>query len=217
MSPCVEVAGNWLTCSGLGWLPHRRSYPRQDSCLRPSSSAISSHSHRRAEHCFCTVRLSTSFFNLAVHGEVPLAGRRFSGCLCRFFFSARQRFVACQLLHHLLINNRFQLRSDDFPAIHSFYCPAALCSGDIAFPTGLLMLIRACTRSFHLIFPPAMYGWLSTWDFHVVHQLLAAGQPDVGGDNASWGSQHQHFIFQVVLLLGFTSRPLIQIAAIPCR
>ena len=50
-----------------------------------------------------------------------------------------------------------------------------------------------------------MGGFPGRLDFHVVHQLLAAGQPDVGGDNALMGSQHQHLVFQVVLLLGFTS------------
>ena len=29
-----------------------------------------------------------------------------------------------------------------------------------------------------------MGGFPGRLDFHVVHQLLAAGQPDVGGDNA---------------------------------
>ena len=55
-------------------------------------------------------------FNLAVHmGKLHLQGGNFRVCLCRFL-SARQCLVACQLLHHLLINNRFQFRSNDFPA-----------------------------------------------------------------------------------------------------
>ena len=32
-------------------------------------------------------------------------------------------------------------------------------------------------------------------DFHVVHQLLAAGQPGVGGDDTLMGSQYQHLVF----------------------
>ena len=34
---------------------------------------------------------------------------------------------------------------------------------------------------------PCMGGFPGRLDFHVVHQLLAAGQPDVGGNNALMG------------------------------
>jgi len=54
-------------------------------------------------------------------------------------------------------------------------------------------------------------------DFHVVHQLLTAGQPDVGGNNALMGSQYQHLVFQVVLLAGLHIPSLIQIAAVHSR
>ena len=57
-------------------------------------------------------------------------------------------------------------------------------------------------------------GFSGRLDFHVVHQLLTTGQPDVGGDNALMGSQHQHLVFQVVLFAGLHIPPLIQIAAI---
>ena len=59
-----------------------------------------------------------------------------------------------------------------------------------------------------------MGGFPGRLDFHVVHQLLAAGQPDVGGDNALMGSQYQHLVFQVVLFAGLHISPLIQIAAV---
>ena len=54
-------------------------------------------------------------------------------------------------------------------------------------------------------------------DFHVVHQLLAAGQPYIGGDNPLMGSQHQHLVFQVVFLAVLYVPPLIQIAPVHAR
>ena len=59
-----------------------------------------------------------------------------------------------------------------------------------------------------------MGGFPGGLDFHVVHQLLAAGQPYIRRDNALMGSQHQHLVFQVVFLAGLHIPPLIQIAAI---
>ena len=59
-----------------------------------------------------------------------------------------------------------------------------------------------------------MGGFPGGLDFHVVHQLLAARQPDVRGDNALMGSQHQHLIFQVVFLAGLYIPSLIQIAPV---
>ena len=51
-------------------------------------------------------------------------------------------------------------------------------------------------------------------DFHVVHQLLAAGKPCVGGNNSLMGSQHQHLVFQVIFLASLYVPPLIQIAPV---
>ena len=49
---------------------------------------------------------------------------------------------------------------------------------------------------------PCVGGFPCGLDFHVVHQFLAARQPDVRGDNALMGSQHQPLVFQVVFLAG---------------
>jgi len=73
-------------------------------------------------------------FNLAVHmGKLHLQGGNFRVCLCRFL-SARQCLVACQLLHHLLINNRFQFRSDDFPAPGTAFIVQPFCAAEILLP-----------------------------------------------------------------------------------
>lgn len=42
---------------------------------------------------------------------------------------------------------------------------------------------------------PCVGGFPGRLDFHVVHQLLAAGQPGVGGDDTLMGSQYQHLVF----------------------
>ena len=148
-------------------------------------------------------------------GKLHLQGGDFRVCLCRFF-SARQRFVACQFLYHLLINNRFQFRSNDFPAprttlvIQPFRTAKVLLAGGIEDTHKGIPAVSALDFSRQ----PCMGGFPGRLDFHVVHQLLAASQPDVGGNNALMGSQHQHLAFQVVLFAGLHIPPLIQIAAI---
>ena len=73
-------------------------------------------------------------FNLAVHmGKLHLQGGNFRVCLCRFL-SACQRLVACQFLYHLLINNRFQFRSDDFPAPGTAFIVQPFCAAEILLP-----------------------------------------------------------------------------------
>ena len=144
-----------------------------------------------------------------------LQGGNFRVCLCRFL-SACQRLVACQFLYHLLINNRFQLRSDDFPAPGTAFIVQPLCAAEILLSHRIVNAHKGIPAVSALDFSrqPCMGGFPGRLDFHVVHQLLAAGQPDVGGDNALMGSQHQHLVFQVVLFAGLHIPPLIQIAAI---
>ena len=144
-----------------------------------------------------------------------LQGGNFRVCLCRFL-PARQRLVLFQLFHHLLINNRFQFRSDDFPAPGTAFIVQPFCAAEILFARGIVDTHKSIPAVSTLDFSrqPCVGGFSGRLDFHVVHQLLAAGQPDVGGDNALMGSQHQHLVFQVVLFAGLHIPPLIQIAAI---
>ena len=74
------------------------------------------HIHIGEQDIVCTRQTVHQLFNLAVHmGKLHLQGGDFRVCLCRFL-SACQSLVACQFLYHLLINNSFQFRSNDFPA-----------------------------------------------------------------------------------------------------
>lgn len=62
-----------------------------------------------------------------------------------------------------------------------------------------------------------MGGFSGRLDFHVVHQLFAAGEPYVRRDDSLMGGQYQHLPFQVVELVGLYVPPLIQIAAVCAR
>ena len=148
-------------------------------------------------------------------GKLHLQCCNFRVCLCRFL-SACQRLVACQFLYHLLIDHRFQFGSDDFPTartalvIQPFRAAEILPAGRIEDAHKRISAIPA----FDFSRQPCVGGFPGRLDFHVVHQLLPAGQPDFGGDNALMGSQYQHLVFQVVLFAGLHIPPLIQIAAV---
>ena len=148
-------------------------------------------------------------FNLAVYmGKFHLQGGDFRVCLCRFLFSC-QRLVACQLLYHLLINNRFQFRSDDFPTARTAFIVQPFRAAEILFAGGIVDTHKSIPAIPALDFScqPCVGGFPGRLDFHVVHQLLAAGQPGVGGDDTLMGSQYQHWSFKSFFLLAFTSRP----------
>jgi len=148
-------------------------------------------------------------------GKLHLQGGDFRVCICRFF-SACQRLVACQFLYHLLINNRFQFRSDDFPAPRTTLVIQPFRTAKVLLPGGIEDTHKGIPAVPALDFSrqPCVGGFPGRLDFHVVHQLLTAGQPDVGGNNALMGSQYQHLVFQVVLFAGLHIPPLIQIAAV---
>ena len=191
---------------------HRQlRYPRQKFLLAPVQFRYL-HIHIGKQHIVCARQTVHQLFNLAVHmGKLHLQCCNFRVCLCRFL-SACQRFVACQLLYHLLINNRFQFRSDDFPAprttlvIQPFRTAKVLLAGGIEDAHKSIPAIPA----FDFSRQPCMGSFPGRLDFHVVHQLLAAGQPDVRGDDTLMGSQHQHLVFQVVLFAGLHIPPLIR-------
>ena len=70
-------------------------------CIRDRLASVQFrylHIHIGEQHIVCARQTVHQLFNLAVHmGKLHLQGGDFRVCLCRFF-SARQRFVACQLL-----------------------------------------------------------------------------------------------------------------------
>ena len=144
-----------------------------------------------------------------------MQGGDFRVCLCRFL-PARQRLVLFQLLHHLLVNHRFQFGSDDFPTARTAFIVQPFRTAEIL-PAGRIEdTHKRISAVPALDFPrqPCVGGFSGGLDFHVVHQLLAASQPYIRRNNALMGSQHQHLVFQVVFLAGLHIPPLIQITAV---
>ena len=80
-------------------------------------------------------------------------------------------------LYHLLINNRFQFRSNDFPTprttvvIQPFRTAKVLLAGGIEDAHNGIPAVPA----FDFSRQPCMGGFPGRLDFHVVHQLLTAG------------------------------------------
>ena len=62
-----------------------------------------------------------------------------------------------------------------------------------------------------------MGGFPGGLDFHVVHQLLAAGQPYIRGDNPLMGRKHQHLVFQALGLARLHIPALIEITPVHAR
>ena len=144
-----------------------------------------------------------------------MQGGDFRVCLCCFLFSC-QRLVACQLLYHLLINNRFQFRSDDFPTARTAFIVQPFRAAEILFAGGIVDTHKSIPAPRTLIFP-ASHVWVAfraDWIFGV-HQLLAAGQPGVGGDDTPMGSQYQT-VFKSFFFCWPLHLALIQIAAGSC-
>ena len=146
---------------------------------------------------FAPVRLSTSFsISLSTWASSTCRAVIFGFAFAAFFFSC-QRLVACQLLYHLLINNRFQFRSDDFPTARTAFIVQPFRAAEILFAGGIVDTHKSIPAIPALDFScqPCVGGFPGRLDFHVVHQLLAAGQPGVGGDDTLMGSQYQHLVF----------------------
>lgn len=97
------------------------------------------------------------------------------------------------LLYHLLINNRFQFRSDDFPTARTAFIVQPFRAAEILFAGGIVDTHKSIPAIPALDFScqPCVGGFPGRLDFHVVHQLLAAGQPGVGGDDTLMGSFRQ--------------------------
>ncbi len=68
------------------------------------------------------------------HGQVPLAGRQFSGLPLPLFFFLPVSVFVLPAFYHLLINNRFQFRSDDFPTPGTAFIVQPFCAAEILLP-----------------------------------------------------------------------------------
>lgn len=118
-----------------------------------------------------------------------------------------------------MVHHRFQFRCDDFPTARAAFVIQPFCAAQILSAGGMKDTHKGVSAVPALDFPrqPCMGGFPGGLDFHVVHQLLAAGKPNVGGDDTLMGSQYQHLVFQVVLFAGLYIPPLIKITPVLSR
>ena len=125
-----------------------------------------------------------------------LHGGDFRVSLCRFL-PACQCLVLSQLLHHLLVNHRFQFGSDDFSTAQTAFIGQSFRTAEVLLAGRIEDTHKHIPAVFVLTFSrqPCMSRFLDGLDFHAVHQLLATGQPCFRWDNAFMGSQHQHLVF----------------------
>ena len=168
---------------------------------------------------FAPVRLSTSFsISLSTWASSTCRAVIFGFAFAAFFFSC-QRLVACQLLYHLLINNRFQFRSDDFPTARTAFIVQPFRAAEILFAGGIVDTHKSIPAIPALDFScqPCVGGFPGRLDFHVVHQLLAAGQPGVGGGIPPWGGDPQWFFFFVFFWWWLSPPPYKEREGAPAR
>ncbi|CAG9712780.1 hypothetical protein CNEO2_1480001 [Clostridium neonatale] len=144
-----------------------------------------------------------------------MQGGDFRIFLCRFL-PARQRLIACQLLDYLLIDHRFQFRNDDFPTAGTAFVIQPFCAAEVLLARRIEDTHKGIAAVPALDFSrqPCMGGFPGRLDFHVVHQLLAAGQPHISRDNPLMGRKHQHLVFQFHALACLDITPLIQITPV---
>ena len=134
-SPRDEVAGIWLTCSGLMASTVNYAILARSSMLVPVQFRYL-HIHIGEQDIVCPVRLSTSFsISLSTWASSTCRAVIFGFAFAAFF--SCQRLVACQLLYHLLINNRFQFRSDDFPTARTALLSSRFVQRRYCLPEGL--------------------------------------------------------------------------------
>ena len=174
------------------------------------------HIHIREQDIVRPRQAVHQLFNLSVNmGKFHLQGGDFRIGLCRFL-SARQRLVAFQLPHHLLIDYCFQFGGIYLAAPDTAFVIQPLCAAEILLAGRVEDTHKRIPAVPALDFPrqPCVGGFSGGLDFHVVHQLLAAGQPCFRRDNSLMGRKHQHLVFQVVFLAGLYITALIQIAPV---